>query len=194
MKRREFVEKLGIGSAGLVSGAVLAGGAATPAAHDDQDDHQGHRPISGALSNATVSFGQWKTAPALDRFGARPDPTTNNHQLIPYRATIKAGGSVNFIISGLHQVAVYAPGKTPEGIDTSVLRLTTGTIAGVALINDGVKRIYAGPDPGGLPLDRVEVVHFPDPGLHLVICAVELHFIAKMWGYVNVLRRGRDDE
>ena len=35
--------------------------------------------------------------------------------------------------------------------------------------------------------DRTEVVHFPQPGRFLVICAVLPHFGDGMWGYVKVL-------
>jgi len=186
MKRREFVQRIGIGSAGLVSGAVIANGVAT-GAREGQEDHHDHRPVTGPLANATVSFGQWKSSPALDRYVTPGAPPSNSHLVIPYVTTIKAGGAVNFAISGLHQIAVYGPGKSADDVNTSLLRLTTGTIAGVPLINDPVKRIFAGLDPGAQPVDRVEVVHFADRGVHLVICAVLPHFEDKMWGYVRVL-------
>ena len=35
--------------------------------------------------------------------------------------------------------------------------------------------------------DRVEVVHFPDPGRYLVICGVLPHFNDGMYGYVEVI-------
>jgi hypothetical protein len=35
--------------------------------------------------------------------------------------------------------------------------------------------------------DRVEVVHFPNPGRFLVICAVLPHFNEGMTGYVRVI-------
>jgi hypothetical protein len=35
--------------------------------------------------------------------------------------------------------------------------------------------------------DRVEVVHFPDPGTFLVICGVLPHFVTdQMYGFVKV--------
>ena len=34
--------------------------------------------------------------------------------------TIKVGGTVNFIIAGLHQIIVYAPGKKPEEVDATL--------------------------------------------------------------------------
>jgi len=35
---------------------------------------------------------------------------------------------------------------------------------GLPIINDSVGRIYRGPDPSLLPLDRTEVVQLTDPG------------------------------
>lgn len=46
MKRREFVGKLGAGSAALVSLPAVASG-----------QGHAHTPLSGPLANATVSFG-----------------------------------------------------------------------------------------------------------------------------------------
>ena len=144
------------------------------------------------LGNATVSFGGWMTDPPLDRFTALPPPSANHHALIPNTAKIKAGGYVNFIISGLHVVAVYDDGTRPENIDTSVL--VPGPRFGPPIIDHATNRIYRGIDPvlsSGPPpilnLDRVEVVHFEEPGTYLVICAVLPHFAEGMYGYVKVL-------
>ena len=106
---------------------------------------------------------------------------------MPFVATIKAGGTVNFIISGLHQVVVYAPGKTVDDVSIAATRPTTGMPVNVPLINDTVDRIYAGPDPSLHPRDRVEAVQFSTRGTHLVICGVLDHFQAGMFGYVKVL-------
>ena len=87
MKRREFVEQLGIGSA-----LAAAAGVAVAA-----QDHGGHeaRPVSGPLANATVSFGAWQvgtvdapmdrtTGPALAPFAP------NHHALVPFNVTISS--------------------------------------------------------------------------------------------------------
>ena len=42
----------------------------------------------------------------------------NHHELIPKVVKIKAGGAVNFIISGLHNVIVYDDGTRSREIDT----------------------------------------------------------------------------
>jgi hypothetical protein len=207
MKRREFVEKLGVGSAAaaFVSSAGLTDASKAPV-QGQSDEHHDHRPVKGALSNATVSFGQWKTDPPLDRYPNSSPAAANNHQLIPHQVTIKVGGSVNFIISGFHNPAVYAPGKNPEDVNTALTRPSTGVPAGVLLINDPVGRVYAGPDPStfawtpvapstnAVLRDRVEVVHFPRVGRHLVICAVRGHFVNdNMFGWVRVLPNDDDD-
>ncbi len=181
MKRREFVEKLGIGSAGLAAAAALTGRARPAAAQHD------HAQVDGPLASATVSFGQWKTDPPIDRFGGPPPPETNAHLVIPYVATIKAGGSVNFIISGLHQVLVYGPGTTMESIDdTNLIPSGEGF---PPLIADPNNRVYRGPNPTPLfpTLDRVEIIRLTNPGVYLVVCGVLPHFRDNMHGWVRVL-------
>jgi hypothetical protein len=186
MKRREFVGRVGLGSAGIIT---AAGGAI--AATRGQEAHH-HRPIEGNLANATVSFGAWPAtgdAP-LDRHTVPNAPVAPNiHLLIPRTTTIKAGGAVNFIIAGFHQLAVYAPGTKPRDIDTSVLLPVPMAPPEVGLIDDPDNRLYRGVDPRELPQDRVEVVHFGKRGLYLVICTVSVHFIDdRMYGWVKVVR------
>jgi hypothetical protein len=155
----------------------------------DHDHDQGHgNDDRKEASSATVSFGEWKTDVPLDRYPNLSPGAANEHLLVPFEVTITVGGTVNFIISGLHQVIVYAPGKKPDDVQSDMVRLTTGTPAGVPLIDDPDKRLYAGPDPSLYPRDRVEVVQFLQRGRHLVICGVQGHFLAGMFGYVRVTR------
>lgn len=185
--RRDMLKITAAGSVAAGLGLTAKPVAATsktraPGGHD-------HRPVSGPLANATVSFGQWQTNPPLDRFpNASPGPR-NQHQLLPYKATIKAGGSVSFIIAGLHQVTVYSDGTQPTDINVDSTTSTTGTPAGVPLIDDPTNRIYRGLDPSLHPRDRTEVVHFSEPGTYLVICGVRGHFVDDgMFGFVKVIR------
>lgn len=141
-----------------------------------------HATLSGPLANATVSFGQWKTEPPLDRF-LPFSPPTNAHHVLPHEVTIRAGGAVNFIISGFHLLLIYDHGTRIEDINASLL--IPGPPA--PLINDPNARIYRGLDPRGQSLDRVEVVHFHTPGTYLAVCGVLPHFLNKMIGYVRVL-------
>lgn len=186
MKRREFVEKLGIGSAGIVAAATLGGSTAASAAGQHRHDST---QVDGPLASATVSFGAWLTTPALDLF---TDPgntrTSNQHKLVPYSPTITAGGTVNYIIAGLHLVLVYAPGTTVESIDATRIEFAVpGGFPG--FINDPTNRIYRGLDPRmPTPLNRVEVVTFAEPGTYLVVCGLLPHFLDKMVGFVNVVR------
>jgi plastocyanin len=176
MKRREFVT------------GVLVGGAAIEALAAQGHDHG--KEIDGPLANATVSFGAWPTEPPFDRIAAPPPgPPRNVHELIPYTATIKAGGTVNFVIAGVHVVAVYGPGSTFESVDGSITMPLPGAPAGFPpVINDSVNRIYRGANPVMLSQDRTEVVHFDEPGTYLVICAFQPHFLERMHGWVKVVR------
>lgn len=151
----------------------------------------GHKPVSGPLSQATVSFGQWIGDQGLDRMDPAFNPITSNHHILaPYEVTIQAGGAVSYIVSGFHQIVVYDDGTQPGNIDTSNLVLSQGPGAPPfpILIDDPVNRIFRGADPGGQPLDRVESVHFSEPGTYLVICGVIFHFADdNMYGFVKVL-------
>jgi plastocyanin len=195
MKRRQFFQAAGVGSAALaaLSTSRSAEGAARTAAQ------HAHAAISGPNATATVSFGAWVPGSRFPNLGAAPMLPNNAHVMIPNEVQIKAGGTVNFIIAGFHQIAVYGNGTRPEDIDTS---LTVGvtTPPGAPLINDANNRVYRGIDPSVFPSltgppqgpgqprlhDRVEVVHFPERGRYLVICAVLPHFEEEMWGWVKV--------
>jgi hypothetical protein len=209
MKRREFMEKAGIGSAAFVTmpalgdAAAKAGGKET-AKGEAEHAHGGHDDdIQGPLANATVSFGAWETDPPIDRFPNNSPRDRNHHHLMPSETTIKAGGSVNFIISGFHHLLVYGDGTKPEDINRTLLVAPT-TQPVPPLINDPTNRVYRGLDPSVLPQlpgstptqplqDRVEVVRFPNKGRYLVMCGVLPHFFDAptgqflMFGYVRVL-------
>jgi hypothetical protein len=176
MKRREFVA------------SVLATGIAAPALGKD-DDHHRHPRLDGPNANATVSFGYWLH---FDRFagaGGPNDRFQNGHALLPNEVKIKAGGAVNFIIAGFHQVIVYGPGTKPEQINAGTT-VPVGVPPGPPLIDDPNNRVFRGVDPSRQPTqDRVEVVGFARPGRYLVICGVQPHFVTdRMFGYVRVVR------
>jgi plastocyanin len=198
MKRREFVERAGIGAAALALGATQGGHAS--AAHEEQVSHNA---ISGPLATATVSFGAWaKGTNRRPNLVASAGLTNNAHVVTPNHVTIKAGGTVNYMIAGFHVIAVYDDGTQPGSINTN----TTVTPFGAAMppiIDDENNRVYRGIDPTVMPFlqgpmqkgpvgpafqpllqDRIEVVQFPDPGTFLVICAVLPHFAMGMYGYV----------
>lgn len=161
----------------------LAAAGSFTTALSGQDEH---KEIQGPLAQATVSFGQWRTDTPLDRLDGVP-PTANNHQLVPNQVTIKAGGAVNFVIAGFHNVMVYDDGTQPQDIDTTKLRDSL-------LIDDPNNRIYRGLDPRSQSQDRVEVVQFSKPGTFLMACGVLAHFRAGMFGFVKVLPAEEDSQ
>jgi plastocyanin len=184
--------------AGLVTYLVLANAyhprkhnvsAAPENSNNHQPHHSNAKPDSrnlGNLANATVSFGAWAASAAtpLDRFADPLSGAGNVHELIPQLALIKAGGTVNFIIAGLHNVIVYDDGTKPGDINTTLIVPDSAP----PLIDDPNRRIYRGPDPRTQPRDRVEVVHFDKPGTYLVICGVLPHFNEGMFGFVKVIK------
>ena len=183
MKRRQFVEQLGIGSAVLAAASV---------AHAAQGEHE-HKALTGPLAHATVGFGAWPVGTVQvprDRFTLPNAPQGPNvHALLPNDVTIKEGGSVSFVLAGFHHVVVYAPGKEPDEINQSVLLPIPMAPVTVGLIDDPQGRIYRGLDPrlATTPQDRVEVVGFSTRGTYLVICAVNVHFNDGMFGWVKVI-------
>jgi hypothetical protein len=148
--------------------------------------------VDESAPTATVSFGLWETDPPLDRFFGNPAGGAGNHnEVIPNTATITISptdindGGVNFIISGIHVVAIYDDGTRPEEINTNLL--VPGIALGGGVIDDPNKRIYRGPNETAATgaRDRVEVVHFAKPGTYLVICAIRSHFVNNgMYGFV----------
>lgn len=201
MKRREFVEKAGIGAAALALGATQGGHASAAA-----EGQLSHNAISGPLATATVSFGAWASKTSRrPNLVATAGLANNVHAMIPNQVTIKAGGTVNFMIAGFHVIAVYDDGTQPGSINTG----TTAPPFNAAMppiIEDETNRIYRGIDPTVMPFlqgpmqkgpvgpafqpllqDRIEVVQFPDPGTFLVICAVLPHFAMGMYGFVKVV-------
>jgi len=157
--------------------------------------------------SATVSFGGWMTSPVVDRFPNNSPRLANHHALAPKTVTIKAGGMVNFIIGGFHQVIVYdrailsntaltdrtSPFNSSfETFGINPNLLITPTAGGPPLINDPNGRVYNGLDPSLQPRDRVEVVQFDKPGLYFVICGVLPHFQEGMYGFVRVVPNNND--
>ncbi len=152
---------------------------------EDNDDR------GGPLDSATVTFGGWMTP--LDRFPNSNPIAANHHALTPKTVKIKAGGTVNFVIGGFHNVVVYDDGTQPADINVNLT--VPPTNGGPPLINDPNRRIYRGLDPSLQSQDRVETVVFERPGTYLVICAVRPHFVNDgMYGFVKVVPGGKSDE
>jgi plastocyanin len=197
---------LKVAAAGGVSAVLAAktGTTAPPSMQLEDEDHKSHghndKLVSGPLAEATVSFGQWPADSTVDRMKVANPGNRNTHTLVPYELTIQAGGTVNYIVAGNHQIVVYDNGTQPGDINAALA--PPAPLAN--LIDDPNRRIYRGLSPTGVPAnffapgvpaaaiaappqDRTEAVMFPNPGRYLVICAVRGHFADKMWGYVTVL-------
>ena len=206
--RRNLLKAVAAGGASAAFGMAMKTKAEAQlrSENDESQLHRhNHKHKDGRLATATVSFGAWSTDPAVDRLLVPNPGARNTHDLIPSEVKIEAGGTVNFIIAGFHQVVVYDNGTRPEDINAA------SSLAAPlnALIDDPNGRIYQGLSPAGVPAnffapgvpaaaipappqDRVEVVNFLNPGRYLVICGVRNHFKDPvtgefvMFGYVSV--------
>jgi hypothetical protein len=189
----------GVTATGLsaVLGAEQKPGQGSEHAHDN-------RPLTDKRAHAVVAFGQWDADPAkpLDRQPINEEVETrtrNIHLMLPYEAEVDAGGAVSFIISGLHQILIYGPGRELEEVQAAAAGLSLPPLGPFPpLVNYLTDLVYRGNDPRVLqyvPLsptipnqvvDRIESVNFKEPGRYLVVCGVRPHFDTGMHGYVNV--------
>jgi plastocyanin len=196
MKRREFVEKVGMGSAALLTGSVLTNsdkGPVKPKARP-QEGHE-HQQLNGNRASTTISFGQWKTP--LDRTAAAARPTDNQHLLLPFVAKVKSGGAIMFVVSGFHNIVIYGPGKEVGDVDITRTRPVANPPAPnfPPLIDDPVGRVFRGNDPSTVLQDRTETVTLHDPGRYLIICGFFPHFVNdNMHGFVDVVAQDEDDD
>lgn len=182
---------------GTVLGARQDPGQGSKHAHDN-------RPLTDKRAHVVVAFGQWDANPAnpLDRQPINEEVETrtrNIHLMLPYEAEVDAGGAVSFIISGLHQILIYGPGRELEEVQAAAAGLNLPPAPPFPpLVNYTTDLVYRGLDPRvlnyvplppatpNLVVDRVEAVNFKEPGRYLVVCGVRPHFDTSMHGYVNV--------
>lgn len=182
---------------GTVLGARQDPGQGSEHAHDN-------RPLTDKRAHVVVAFGQWDANPAnpLDRQPINEEVETrtrNIHLMLPYEAEVDAGGAVSFIISGLHQILIYGPGRELEEVQAAAAGLNLPPAPPFPpLVNYTTDLVYRGLDPRvlnyvplppatpNLVVDRVEAVNFKEPGRYLVVCGVRPHFDTGMHGYVNV--------
>jgi plastocyanin len=202
--RRNLLKVVAAGGVSAALGVAIKTETRAQQSPDEPEETQSHgnhdKPVSGPLAQATISFGQYPADSTVDRMRVANPGSRNTHQLIPNEVKIQAGGTVDFIIEGFHQVVVYDNGTQPDDINPNMLAPAPLN----ALIDDPNRRIYRGLSPAGVPAnffgpgvpaaaipapsqDRVESVSFPNPGTYLVICAVVGHFLDGMFGFVRVL-------
>jgi plastocyanin len=74
---------------------------------DDKDWHD--RDNDKAPVSVTVSFGAGLNT-------AMGPPNEANDHILPKRIEVKAGGVVNFVVAGFHQIFAYVPGVKPQDI------------------------------------------------------------------------------
>ena len=214
--RRNLLKAAALGS---VTATGLSAALAAEQKPDQGSEHaHDNRPLSDKRAHVVVSFGQWDADPAspLDRWPINEETETrfrNIHDVLPFEAEVDAGGAVSFIISGLHQILIYGPGRELADVKAAAVGLNLPGLPTVPplppLVNYTTDLVYRGLDPRileYLPLpalpaeppspvlagsvnrvvDRVESVNFKEPGRYLVICGVRPHFDTDMHGYVNV--------
>ena len=185
MKRREFVEKLGGGTVAVATAGVLASVIHDASASEKHQHTNDDGNMEGPLAAATVSFGSWMLP--LDRYPNNSPRTANHHKVLPYTATIKAGGAVTFNISGTHQILIYAPGTALADVQRIIVDAVAGPPPFPGFINDPNNRIYRGLDPRPLPQDRQESVTLAEKGTYLVVCGLVPHFDEGMHGWIKVV-------
>lgn len=159
---------------GTLALAVILATTITPGAARADDDDLKKLAV-------TVSFGRGLNT-------AQPGNAVNHH-ILPQTIRVKAGGVVNFVVAGFHNIFVYLPGRGPDDIVVPATGL---------FINDLTGLYYQGFQPAGGPLgtpatanpsnavNRVESVSFSQPGTYLVICNVRPHFLDGMFAFVEV--------
>lgn len=204
--RRHLLRAAAVGGV-TATGLIAALGAKEQAPGSSQEHAHDNNPFTGPRAHVLVSFGQWDVDPArpFDRHPintATENRTRNVHLLLPFEVDIDAGGAVSFVISGVHQILIYA-GRTLAEVQAGFK--TSGTTlppVPPGLVEYTPDRVYRGLNPFALqyqPLaepqadtpnnmvvDRVEGVNFKEPGRYLVVCGVVPHFNEGMHGYVNV--------
>jgi len=201
--RRNMLKVAAAGGVSAALGVAITETRAQQSSDDPEESkpHGNHGKVaSGPLAQATMSFGQYPANSTIDRMKVGNPGALNVHQLIPNEVKIQAGGTVDFIIEGFHQVLVYDNGMQPGDINAALAPAAPLAF----LIDDPNRRIYRGLSPAGVPVnffatnvppaaipappqDRIEAVNFPTPGDYLVICGVRGHFQDGMIGYVRVL-------
>ncbi len=151
--------------------------------------------VAGAMAStprsATVQFGLENVGSGFPPASGHDRSGHANDTLVPGTVVIDKGGTVTFNLVGIHQIAIYEPGKTPDDVVTAP---TVAMPAGCPplppfRIDDPAGRIAInGSNPTGCG-PRTYTHTFDAPGRYLVICEVLPHFDIKMYGWVIVRDR-----
>ena len=181
----------------LVIGGLALVQAPRPAQADD--DHKKDLIVTMTFGAAFMGSGQM--------------PAT--HLLLPRTVHLRAGGIVNFVVGGVHEIFVYKPGTTPDDVLLNAPPFPGSDFINYGLLPSGLPDanilLYVGVNPGNNafptganparppnPLtrsnlqNRVESVYFAEPGTYLVICNINPHFRSGMYAWVKV--KGKDNK
>src|SRR5688500_17020270 len=151
----------------------------------DQGSDERVSALASTPLTATVQFGAPNVGSPFPPVPTHDQSAHAKDNLIPRTVVIKAGGTVTFNSSGIHQVAIYDDGTEPSDIDTSIVRGTPCLGGAPLLINDSEDRLAVFDQPcAGGPASPSYT--FAEPGRYLVICAFLPHFEVQMWGWVIV--------
>lgn len=149
--------------------------------------------VAGPDNSAHVEFGR-------ERAGS-PFPPASGHDMsghgrdgiTPRTVVIEVGGTVDYTVYPFHQVAIYAPGTTPEDIELSPETLEDVTVECIPVpledfrINDPENRVALGPPQSCAEYEwTTPAGTFDTPGRYLVICTTTPHFQVGMYGWVIV--------
>lgn len=143
--------------------------------------------LAGPPGSASVNFGQ----EGVGSLANNPNELARGHDesgeavdtLVPRTVVISAGGEVSFKnAGGVHQIAIYGDGTSPDDIDTDDKIGIPPFFGGAPrFINDDTNRLDVGAVAGDLSFV------FDEPGKYLIICAFEGHFVGRdMYGWVQV--------
>jgi Tol biopolymer transport system component/plastocyanin len=137
---------------------------------------------------ATMQFGQTDVGSDFPPAAEHDESSHAKDNVVPRTVVIDRGGTVTFAVpAGVHQIAIYAPGKAPEDINTGALiPLCPGSTP--RIINDPNGRVALITHACGSAWQSQYT--FNTSGRYLVICAFLTHFQVGMYGWVEV--RDRD--
>ena len=140
----------------------------------------------GPPSHAVVQFGREKQGTDFFPPGSHDASFNAKDAIRPRTVVISAGGTVDFVITAAHFLALYEPGVAPADIDVSLLEPPGTPFPFPPLINDPDRRIVRGP-PLHFGPPTTWSWTFDQPGKYLVICQVLPHFVdANMYAWVDV--------
>ena len=186
----------------LVAVSVLALTTASTSMRAHEKDHH-DKDKDRVPGSITVAFGAGLNT-------AQPGNTLNHHilpQEIKVRITkakkldgtvVFVPATVNFVVSGFHQIWVYNPGVRLSEVQANIP--ATGTFVNYDVnvfakgVNPGTPPTFADAsvNPSGVQ-NRTDSFGFSAPGRYLVICNVRPHLLDGMYAWVTVVDSDDDD-